>query len=304
MKTIIKILWCLVCFMTLWCLSSIDTYAVTNVSEDEVIITEWKQNEMLNSIFRPGDDKVVWERGAEWIQATILKIAQDFKNLVTILATIALLVLVFRLFFASNTDEEVAKFKAGILYTVLGIALMQISYSVVSALFDQDIDKDLWEVLIQDVFEPIINLLLFGAAFAFLVMGIIAFYMLITANGDEEKSKKWKQTVLYAVAWFIVIKFAETLVKWSYSWTYNPTGAQTTDLIDLISRIINWVNTFVGLVTVLMIMYAWAQLMFWFWDEEKLKKAKMSLVYIAIGLLILVANFGIVTFFLRPEAVI
>jgi hypothetical protein len=44
--------------------------------------------------------------------------------------------------------------------------------------------------LIQDIFEPIINLLLFGAAFAFLAMGIAAFYMLITANGDDEKSKK------------------------------------------------------------------------------------------------------------------
>ena len=290
--------------MTIMFFSVIGTYAVTNVSNDEVIITEWKENEMLNSIFKAGDDKVVWERWAEWIQATILKIAQDLKNLVTILATIALLVLVFKLFFASNTDEEVAKFKAGILYTVLGIALMQISYSVVSALFDQDIGKDLWEVLIQDILEPIINLLLFGAAFAFLAMGIVAFYMLITANGDDEKSKKWKQTVLYAVAWFIVIKFAEILVKSSYSGTYNPTGAKTTDLIDLVSKIINWVNTFVGLVTILMIMYAGVQVIFWFWDEEKLKKAKKSLLYIGIGLLILVANFGIVTFFLRPEAVI
>jgi len=59
------------------------------------------------------------------------------------LATIALLVLVFRLFFATNTDEDVAKFKTGILYIIIGIALMQLSYSIVSVLFDQDIDRNL-----------------------------------------------------------------------------------------------------------------------------------------------------------------
>ena len=304
MKTIIKIIWSLAFLFMMMFTGITNTQAVNNVWDGDVVITEWKENDMLNSIFKPWDDKVVWDRWAEWIQATILKIAQDFKNLVTILATIALLVLVFRLFFATNTDEDVAKFKTGILYIIIGIALMQLSYSIVSVLFDQDIDRNLWESLVQDVFEPIISLLLYGAAFAFLAMWIAAFYMLITAGGDEEKSKKWKQTVLYAVAWFIVIRFADILVKWSYSWTYNPTWAQTTDLIDLVSRIINWVNTFVGLITVLMIIYAGVQVIFGFWDEEKLKKAKKSLVYIWIGLFILVANFAIVTFFLRPEAVI
>ncbi len=304
MKTILKIIWIIICLFIGLFFSVNTTYAVNNLSDGEVIITEWKQNPLLNRIFNAWDDKVVWDRWAEGIQSTILKIAQDAKNLVVILATIALLVLVFRLFFASNTEDEAAKFKTGILYIILGIVVMQLSFSIVSVLFDQDIDQDLWESLVEDIFEPLINLLLFWAAFAFLAMGIFAFYMLITANGDEEKSKKWKQTVLYAVAWFIVIKFADILVKGSYSGTYNPTWAQTTDLIDLVSRIINWVNTFVGLITILMIIYAGTQVLFWFWDEEKLKKAKKSLVYIAIWLFILVANFAIVTFFLRPESVI
>ena len=304
MKTTLKIIWTIICLFIGFFFSVNSTYAVNNLSDGEVIITEWKENPLLNRIFNAWDDKVVWDRWAEGIQSTILKIAQDAKNLVVILATIALLVLVFRLFFASNTEDEAAKFKTGILYIILGIVVMQLSFSIVSVLFDQDIDQDLWESLVEDIFEPLINLLLFWAAFAFLAMGIFAFYMLITANGDEEKSKKWKQTVLYAVAWFIVIKFADILVKGSYSGTYNPTWAQTTDLIDLVSRIINWVNTFVGLITILMIIYAGTQVLFWFWDEEKLKKAKKSLVYIAIWLFILVANFAIVTFFLRPESVI
>ncbi len=50
-----------------------------------------------------------------------------------------------------------------------------------------------------------------------------------------------------------------------------------------------------------MILYAGAQILLSQGDEEKVKKGKQSLLYIAIGLLILVANYLILTFFLVPE---
>jgi hypothetical protein len=53
-----------------------------------------------------------------------------------------------------------------------------------------------------------------------------------------------------------------------------------------------------------MIIYAGAQIMLSAGDEEKIKKGKQSIIYIAIGLGVLVMNFLILTFFLRPESII
>lgn len=302
MKTIIKILLNLTLLVialgtfpqTVWAVSDLDEFTPTTATQDRTLLEGFQW---------PEDKTFVTEWG-EGITDTILKVAKDLKNLVFALATMVFLVLVFRIFFASNTEEESQNLKKGITWIVLWIVLMQISYTAVAILFDKDVNEALWESLIEWLFLPLVNLLLLWASFAFLLMGIVAFYLLVTANGDDEKAKKWKQTVFYAVIGFVVIKFADIIVNASYSGVYNPTGAATTDLIDLMSRIINWVSTFVWLVVVLMIMYAGSQLIFWFWDEEKFKKAKKSLLYIFIGLLILVMNYLIVTFFIVPEGTI
>ena len=63
-------------------------------------------------------------------------------------------------------------------------------------------------------------------------------------------------------------------------------------------------NWFVWIAVILMIVYAWIQVLFSAWDEEKLWKAKSSIIYIVIWIAILIMNYFILTFLLRPEAII
>jgi Na+/proline symporter len=147
-------------------------------------------------------------------------------------------------------------------------------------------------------------------------MAIIAFYQLITSNGNEETAKKWKMTIFYAIIWFVLIKVAKLIVEWVY-WTLNCNNklwgilssntvncvdkAEVTWFAKTILEIINWMNWFVWLVVVIMIIYAGVQVLTSAWDEEKMKKAKKSIIYIAIWLFILMANYLILTFFIKPE---
>jgi intracellular septation protein A len=62
-------------------------------------------------------------------------------------------------------------------------------------------------------------------------------------------------------------------------------------------------NSFVGIIVIIMIMYAGATLLFG-GDEEKFKKAKNTILYIVIGIAILVLNYFILTFFIKPEVAI
>lgn len=91
---------------------------------------------------------------------------------------------------------------------------------------------------------------------------------------------------------------------WSYS-TYNCTsGERTADL----SGVVNWVgkffeflNGFLTLLCVLMAIYAGWLLLTSRGDEDKVKKVKRIILYIAIGLVLLVASHAIFRFFLLQD---
>ncbi len=303
MKAIYKIL-CAIILIIFWLLTLAPDVFASNINIQNPQVPEGTErgNEWLNSVktWNDGTVTVGWVDG---IRLFILKIAKDFKNLVFALSTMVLIVLVYRILFASNTEEEATKFRKWIIWVVLWIIVMQLSYTVVVVLFDKGVTDSLAISFLDWVILPLVWVLLFGASFAFLAMWIFAFYMIITANGDDEKAKKWRTTVIYAIVGFIVIRFAEMLVNAAYSATYaTQAWASYEGFIGIVSTIINWLSPFTALVVVIMIIYAWAQLLFANGDEEKLKNVKKVLIYIFIGIFILLANYLIATFFLASDA--
>jgi uncharacterized membrane protein YqaE (UPF0057 family) len=80
---------------------------------------------------------------------------------------------------------------------------MQIAFSVWSTLILKNAGEVLgsglgWQFWIN-IFAPIVDLLQMLAAFGFLLMAVWAFFIMVTAAGDEEKVKKSKNTILYAI---------------------------------------------------------------------------------------------------------
>lgn len=276
-----------------------DVFAVWNL-DDYDPQNSWINNEVLDD-FGGWAFWTVNETWTAWITWFILKIAKDAKNIVYVFATIVFLVLVIKILFASNTEEEAKKFRMWIVWLVIWIIVMQLSYSIVLTLFGNGVDEETAKDLIANIFMPLIELLYYAVAFVFLAVAIFSFYMIITANGDEEKAKKWKLTIVYALLGFIVIRFAKVLVEASYTETYNPNGAATVDLISTLAQVLNWVQSFLFVILVLMIIFAWAQILTSNGEEEKITKARKSFVYIVIGLFILVTNYLILTFLLAPE---
>ena len=194
---------------------------------------------------------------------------------------------------------------------------MQIAYSFVKILFDRWVWENLAFNFIGDLIFPLVELLQIAAAFFFIAIAIFTFYRMITANGDEEKIKSWKMSIVYAIMWFIIVKFSKDIVEAVYwridcktsAWgiiQYNDweciNKAELTWVADVIVNVINWLNSLVWIIVVIMIIYAWTQVLLSAWDEEKLKKAKSSLLYIAIWVAVLITNYLILTFFIIPES--
>ena len=274
-----------------------DAFAATNQK-----LTSFNDSRFINA-------SNIWE---EWIYATLVRFAMDLKNLFYIIATVFFLVISLRLILASNTEEELGKFKKWIIWITIWLIVMQIALVLVNTLFVGDVNESIGLDLFKNVILPFINLLQLLASFFFIAIAIYAFYRLVTANGNEEAISNTKKTIWFALIGFIIIRFAWELVDAFYKkmwctpildlWGECEAAQNLSQATNIIITIINWLNGFVAIVVVIMILYAWAQILLSAGDEETLKKSKKSLIYIAIWIFVLIANFLILTFFLSESS--
>lgn len=147
-------------------------------------------------------------------------IAFQIKNFFIAIAVIFLIIGVIKLLFSSNDEESLKRWRSNIIWVSVGIFIMQIAFSVWNTLILRGatdiIGSSLgWEFWIN-VFSPIVDLLQILASFGFLFMAVWAFFILVTAGGDEERIKKAKNTILYAIIGFLLIRVPYAIVKAFY----------------------------------------------------------------------------------------
>ena len=252
-----------------------------------------------------------WEK---WIKNLMLNIARDLRVIVFALVLLIWIIMVIKLIFWENTDEEQKKLKMWIIWASVWIIVMQIAFSIYKIMFDVNVDVYLAKSFTQKIIEPFTDMLMLFASFAFIAMGIYAFYKIITSWWDEEWSKKWKTIIIQAIIWFIVIKLASIVVKntfnpncnwwWIINYGWMKICEDITKNAQIIITIINWINTFLSIIIVIMIIYAWFLILTSAWDDEKQSKAKKIILYVWIWLLILFMSYLILTFFIKPESII
>jgi len=317
MKLTAKIIFILI--MVIIPFSNINTYAVDENIDTANLKTWWESssnwvvnnNKPLKNIKDSTTDFTVDTNisGQKAIFNSIIRISRDLKNLFFLIAWVYFLVIVIKLLFSEKTEESSTNFKKWIIWISVWIIVTQISYYMVNVLFDKNINVALAKNFVDIVIQPLITILQTSASFIFIWMMIFAFFKLVTANWNEDQIKSWKMTVLYSFIWFILIKAANTLVDSIYSkisctsiwWVNCTSNIEVSWGAQIVVNIINWMNSFVWLFVIIMVIYAWLIVLTSIWDEEKLKKAKSIILYIAIWLLILVANYLILTFFISAN---
>lgn len=257
--------------------------------------------------------------GAEGALKVFTQIAYGIKNFFVIIAVIFLIIGVLKILFSEASENDVEKWKSNIVWTTVGIFLMQIAYSIWTTMlsggggsgFSSMLAWDFW----NNIIAPIVQLLQFLASFAFLAMMIYAFYIIITGGGDEEKLKKGYHTLGYGLVGILLIQVPYRLVSLIYGdvpdcaesatlWSFaggSCTSNSITDVdgvVELIGKFFQFFHGFLTLFCVLMAIYAGWLLLASRGEEDSVKKAKRVILYMVIGLIMLVASHAIFRFFI------
>jgi len=253
-----------------------------------------------------------WEKWIEWLLFTA---ARNLKDVLIAVAVIYLFILVLRIIYWQWSEEDFKKLRMGILWTTFGIVLMQVAYVAVTTLYN----KDIWAATAQDlttaILMPFIRLLEVVTSFLFISMAFAAFFRIVTSWWWEDGFKKWRKTVMNAVIWFILVKISAALVYSVYgkndcsqtvlgtqqcsdSYLGNP---NINDTVKIIASSIKYLTWFVGIVTMLLIIFAWFNILTSSWDEAKVKKWKSTIKYIIIWIALIVCSVIIFNFITWKE---
>ena len=277
--------------------------------------SDWFIGSVERSMFGTFGNTFTYFRGSNtgerWAFALIVNIARDIKNVFIFIAVIYLVLSVIRMLLSAGSDEDVKKWRTTILWTTIGIIVMQSAFVAVDTLFNRNITGFTAMLFADKLIYPFVHLLSILASFAFLAMAFFAFYRIVTAAGDEEAAKVGKRTIIYAILGFLIIKLPWVLVKSIYGEAKCDTpllfsicrikDPNISATITVFTTIVNYVNGFLALVIVIMIVYAGFLVLTAAGDEEKIKKAKNILIYIVIGVLLLVTSYILFNFFLAAR---
>lgn len=156
---------------------------------------------------------------------------------------------------------------------------MQLALAFAQMLFDRGVSAGLAINFFENLVMPMVELIRLLASVFFIAMAIYAFYRLVTANGNEEAIKSGKMTIVYALIGFILVKIAQTIVEAFYGRVACNNGingcSNSLDIsagANIILNIIKWMNGFVAIAVLIMILYAGVQILLSGGEEEKVKK--------------------------------
>jgi len=131
-------------------------------------------------------------------------------------------------------------------------------------------------------------------------MGVYAFFKIVTSAGDAKGLDAGKMTIVNAVIGFMVIKIAWVLVGSLYGkaqcegtrflgielCTNAISDPNLSETARLFAIILSYINGFLFLIVVILIIYAGWLILSSQGDDKKMSKAKKIIKYILIGLVL------------------
>lgn len=129
---------------------------------------------------------------------------------------------------------------------------------------------------------------------------IISGYMYLTARGSDDQIEKAKKATQFTVMGIVILSTASIIVT-TITQSINPTGFDSAPIVTLADHIVGILYSVVMVITVLFLIISGFQFITARGDEEQIGKAKKSVMFSVIGLVIMNLAYLVVGAFFAPE---
>jgi type IV secretory pathway VirB2 component (pilin) len=224
----------------------------------------------------------------EDVARLITALIQFLLTVVVLIGVLFLIIGGYQYMTSTGNPDRIQKAKSTIAYSVAGIIIAGLARSIVE-FTRQKISgpADIQDLIINKIIG---NALLFFIGLAVLVL-IIGGYQYITSAGNPEAIQKAKSTITGAIAGIIIVIFSRTIATFVYNQVKNNPpleGVLTT-----------FINSLLGVtfsIAVLFLIVGGYQYITSTGNPEAIQKAKNTILYSIIGLIIILLSYAIVNF--------
>lgn len=233
-------------------------------------------------------------------------IIEYLKKLVIPIAIVSLSYAGLYLLIVRNEEEVFQKRKNEVFGIFTGFMIILLSATLIDKMFfgmEGEVlnggDNDIIAKNVLTEINGLISLLeMLVIPIALLVIIFSAFKLIFRSDEDEELSKM-KSRIIYVLVGIAVVLTTGEIVQ-HFTGGGGPVGV-VPDAEPIIRIAVNWINyllSFLGVVGVLVIVWAGAQMVIHFGDEERIENSKSIIKFTVVGLIIGFSAWTIVRFFL------
>ena len=204
----------------------------------------------------------------------------------------------------TGEEDQLTEQRKNFLYGAIGFTLIGIAAQIVEV-FDPFRRGDNREIFDQEkaqaVTQVIINYVELSLAAIAIAVIFYAAVRMITANGDEEKVTQGKNLFKYGFIGFVLVMLADPLVNnvfFPQLGDSNVGQGESENFIIQGLGVLKFVLTFVG--AIILISFIVAAVLFFtaLDDDDRMERAKRTLIWTAVGMVVIVISYTIVVFFI------
>lgn len=171
-----------------------------------------------------------------------------------------------------------------------------------------DCDLKSWDIegnIKKNIFKIIENIGEDGVTIVgYVALGFIIWggYLYMISSGDPGKAMSAKKTITRAIIGLLIVSLAKVIFNFIVTALGGPEQVSSGDGLTQIIHAINWAIGMAGVVCVVFIVVGGFGYMTSAGDPAKLQKAKKTIVYAIIGLIIVALSFAITNFVINNLA--
>lgn len=239
---------------------------------------------------------------------------KDFAIIIFIAAIIIAFIATIRLLTSPNGEEDFSTWMQTLVWSLAGLFIISIAYTVIQQFeirvtSTQTFSGQTVYAAVINIIYPLLNFIRYMAGICFFLAAVYSFYRIVTSMGDEERAIDGRKVFIGSVFGFVIMMIAEPIVRVAYGGgtcggrtifgisidctkrVFDASGA-----LGLIAKMIVFLNGFIAIITIVMIMYAGFLVLTGGGDEEKTDRAKRTITYAIIGVVILLLSYVIYRF--------